>query len=626
MDDIFNKPLCELIDRRTFLKMGGAAGLSAMLAALAIKPSLAETIITDNSIKVDTFWPTVSVETLAATKTLVVTDDIVQWLDPGGADRDVVLPAEASSTNLLFIILNTADGAGEDLLVKNAAAAVKATLGPGMSGVFSCDGTNWKYESDTGLYSDLVRGTSRGVVEQYYGVSWDEVANTYARTGALTGVAVGSSPGNALLPIQAAMRRCVLNDDGIVQYYLDPDNSYNRLGYDPEITGTDDAGTASKVSDAGVFALAAGESDNKFVGKYVHNLTDDTYAWITARDSNDVLSISSDIMDIGETFEICTAGIAYGGDGQVMVEVPLFYYRYGYLGTTHTHDISFVPLDGFSVHHDFVKNGEVVPNRYYGAYEGSMYDASAGAMVPPASIVTAYTMTSGDKLCSLSGQYPKTNETRAEFRLLAAMRGDGWRQLVFDDASAYQLLYLVEYASFQSQAMIGQGRTQLSGGSWVADSYIGQCGKSNLNGNGTGNVEGNTNAAYMSYRGIENIYGNVWKWLDGINVNEHLPYVCNNDSDFQDDTAEGYTALDVSLPAADNYQQTLFPQDRGFLPKTVGAATTQIGDYYYQAAAGWRVVRLGGHAIISESAGAFYLITNDDSASILTSISGRLCR
>jgi len=53
MDDIFNKPLCELIDRRTFLKMGGAAGLSAMLAALAIKPSLAETIITDNSIKSD---------------------------------------------------------------------------------------------------------------------------------------------------------------------------------------------------------------------------------------------------------------------------------------------------------------------------------------------------------------------------------------------------------------------------------------------------------------------------------------------------------------------------------------------------------------------------------------------
>ena len=479
---------------------------------------------------------------------------------------------------------------------------------------------------------------SRNIVQSYYGVSWDESGNVYTRTGALTGVAVGSSPGNALLPIQAAMRRCILNDEGIVQYYLEPDNSYNRLGFTPTITGTDDVGTASKVSDVGVFTLAAAE----YVGKYVHNTTDDTYAYITAKDSNDVLSISADIMDIGETFEICTAGIAYGGDGQVMVEVPLFYYRYGYSGTIHTYDISLVPLDGFSVHPAFVKNGTIVPYRYYGAYEGSMYDASTGAMVPPASIPTAYTITSGDKLCSLSGQYPKTNETRNEFRIMAAMRGDGWRQLVFDDASAYQLLYLVEYASFQSQAMIGNGRTMFNTGNWIAASvgvggYIGQCGYSNLDGNNT-NATNRASAVsiaavntdtdisyhdYMSYRGIENIFGNVWKWLDGINVNEHLPYVCNNDSDFQDDTEEGYTALDVSLPAANNYQQTLFPQDRGFLPKTVGAATTQIGDYYYQAA-GWRVVRLGGHASSGANAGAFSMAAYYASTDIAVYIGGRI--
>lgn len=259
---------------------------------------------------------------------------------------------------------------------------------------------------------------NRNINQSFYGVSWDESANTYTRTGALTGVAVGSSPGNALLPIQAAMRRCIMDDNGVVQYYLEPDNSYNRLGYAPSITGTDDVGTASKVSDVGVFTLAAAE----YVGKYVHNTTDNTYAYITAKDSDDVLSISADIMDIGETFEICTAGIVYGGDGQVMVEIPLFYYRYSYSGTTHTYDISFVPLEGFSVHPAFVKNGIIVPYRYAGAYEGSMYDASTGLMVPSASIVTEYTLTSGDKLCSLSGQFPKTNETRAEFRLLAAMR------------------------------------------------------------------------------------------------------------------------------------------------------------------------------------------------------------
>ena len=98
----------------------------------------------------------VNVETLSGTRTLVVTDKKIQWLDPGGADRDVPLPAEASSTNLMFIILNTADGAGEDLLVKNAAAATKATLGPGMMGMFSCDGTNWKWENATDFKTDVI--------------------------------------------------------------------------------------------------------------------------------------------------------------------------------------------------------------------------------------------------------------------------------------------------------------------------------------------------------------------------------------------------------------------------------------------------------------------------------------
>lgn len=100
----------------------------------------------------------INVETLSATKTLVVTDLIVHWLDPNGSDRDVVLPAEASSTDVMFIILNDADGAGEDLVVKNDGAATIATLGPGMTGMFSCDGTDWKWENDTGVFYDGVNG------------------------------------------------------------------------------------------------------------------------------------------------------------------------------------------------------------------------------------------------------------------------------------------------------------------------------------------------------------------------------------------------------------------------------------------------------------------------------------
>lgn len=104
----------------------------------------------------------INVETLSGTKTLVVTDLPFQWLDPDGSDRDVNLPAEADSTNQMFIILNTANGAGEDLVVKDDSPATIATLGPGMMGIFHCDGSNWLWENESGIFYDAVSG-NRGI-------------------------------------------------------------------------------------------------------------------------------------------------------------------------------------------------------------------------------------------------------------------------------------------------------------------------------------------------------------------------------------------------------------------------------------------------------------------------------
>lgn len=44
-----------------------------------------------------------------------------------------------------------------------------------------------------------------------------------------------------------------------------------------------------------------------YVGRYVYNTTDKSYALITAKDSDDVLSINADLMEIGEGFEIHTS-------------------------------------------------------------------------------------------------------------------------------------------------------------------------------------------------------------------------------------------------------------------------------------------------------------------------------
>ena len=76
-----------------------------------------------------------------------------------------------------------------------------------------------------------------------------------------------------------------------------------------------------------------------------------------------------------------TASNLDGTDGQVMVEIPKFWYRYGYSGTTHTWEVSPVPLTGFKVHEMFMSDDTEKDYVYVGAYEASLYDVSASKYV-----------------------------------------------------------------------------------------------------------------------------------------------------------------------------------------------------------------------------------------------------
>lgn len=136
-----------------FVAASNAEFVAQTISNKAVVPS---NMAIAHSVNASHFKGSINTEVLAATKTLIVTDLMVQWLDPDGFDRDVVLPAEASSTYLLFIVLNTADGVGEDLVVKNDGGTTIATLAPGMSGVFSCDGTDWRYKNDNGILYDSI--------------------------------------------------------------------------------------------------------------------------------------------------------------------------------------------------------------------------------------------------------------------------------------------------------------------------------------------------------------------------------------------------------------------------------------------------------------------------------------
>jgi len=328
-----------------------------------------------------------------------------------------------------------------------------------------------------------------------------------------------------------------------------------------------------------------------------------------------------------------TASVLTGADGQVMVEIPAFYYKHSYANTIHHWEISLNPATDFTIHPAFLKDGTQTAFRYIGAYEGTLYDISGSAYTDGnVGQVKDFTPTTGDKLSSVSGKLPVTNGTRANFRAIAANRGIGWRQQDFYISSAIQLLYLIEYASFNSLVAIGSGITNVT--DWAAyNNYypIAPSGNSNVIGNATGNTAGAAAAAtevtkHMSYRGIENFYGHLWKWVDGMNINNNRAYVSNTRSDFADDTTINYTDTGVNMINADGYQATLLNISTGFLPASVGASSsTKITDYYWQST-GWRVGFLGGDAYYGLAAGACCWYLANASAALNSDVGGRLCR
>jgi len=179
--------------------------------------------------------------------------------------------------------------------------------------------------------------------------------------------------------------------------------------------------------------------------------------------------------------------------------------------------------------------------------------------------------------------------------------------------------------------MIGAGISNVTDWDTYNNYYpIAPSGNSNSIGNASGNTAGSTSCAtesskYMSYRGIENFFGHIWKWLDGINTNNNRSYICNNAGNLADDTSSNYTDIGINNINSDGYQATLLNISRGFLPASIGADSgTKITDYYYQST-GWRVAVSGGVSNYGLRDGFFYLGLNAGSGSSYSGLGFRVC-
>lgn len=68
----------------------------------------------------------------------------VLYLDPNGGAKDVLLPAEADSEHLCFIVVNTADAAENVVVKDDSDTTTVVTIGQNSFAIVHCDGTTWR--------------------------------------------------------------------------------------------------------------------------------------------------------------------------------------------------------------------------------------------------------------------------------------------------------------------------------------------------------------------------------------------------------------------------------------------------------------------------------------------------
>lgn len=335
-----------------------------------------------------------------------------------------------------------------------------------------------------------------------------------------------------------------------------------------------------------------------------------------------------------------------GSMGQVMVYQPKFYYLVcpveydpidtgiGYHLRKANYYVSEKPRAGFRLHPAFYDaSGNEIDYFLTSAYEGSIYDASASAYL----LNDEQVMNTGeDKFSSIAGARPASgssqNLTRPNIEAMAQNRGTNWHGDLIKQVSAEQMLMIIEMGMMNLQTAIAQGVISLpwTTGSDTTSSYAAATGSTASLGNGTGRAEKTTTyeggvakeytvdgKTSVCWRGKENFWGNIWKFVYGINIwgNGKMgggqPYICSDFSFAESKNSGNYEPAGFTVTNANGYISAMGYStacDWLFIAsECLGNSSLPVGDYTYitENLNGYRIARLGGAWHTWDNAGGF---------------------
>lgn len=355
-----------------------------------------------------------------------------------------------------------------------------------------------------------------------------------------------------------------------------------------------------------------------------------------------------------------TGQVRDGSRGQVMVEIPAHYRKFETDGTKRRCKLSELPLPGY----------HAVPKMYISAYEAVM-ERSTGKLCSVVNTGTDYR--GGNNNAEYDETYrtllgrPATAISRTNFRNYARNRKAGsseWNCMTYEQQKILYWLFVVEYATLNSQAAfnatkdsngyaqggLGAGVTNMSDWNGFNGYYpFVPCGHTDELGNSTGQVayavineDGSTRCTVMvpRYRGIENPFGHLWQWTDGINIRISpteenggdglsMVFVCTDPAKFKDNGYDGYAHVGNEARAEGYVKEIIFGEHGEIMPSVVGGgSTTYFCDCHYTnipETEALRGVMFGGSATYGAYAGFASAYSNASPLNASAHFGSRLC-
>ena len=334
-----------------------------------------------------------------------------------------------------------------------------------------------------------------------------------------------------------------------------------------------------------------------------------------------------------------------GTNGQVMVYQPKFYYQRipikldnitSSTGRTIRKEsiiISATQQSGFKLHPLFKgPDGEELDYVLLPAYEACTYDTSASTYNTEDAADIDF---NSDMLSSIAGVKPisgyQNNLTPLNAEKLAQNRGSGWHITNMAAESANQMLEIIEFGTPNGQYALEDGISEIT--TLETLNYASQTGSTASLGNATGaaestiNISNGTTNTYeeagkraITYRGVENPWGNIWHMIGGINLvgdgsqRGGVAHICTN-FNYSEQGGGNYESVGFTIPAVYDWVSGLgygnAKYDWVFLPSECSSTANSalpLGDSLWSVSGlnATNMIAVGGKWAFKKANGPFY--------------------